>query len=407
MQLRRLPPRVSFYSIWPYLALLAAVLLIFRLDRPFRVIDGAAAGSGERFAAIDGLRGLLAFGVFGHHAVLIPQYLETGKWLAPPSVFYTMIGEVGVSLFFAITGFLFWGKLLHERDGPDWKRLYTGRIFRIGPVYLAVATVVLLVVFVQTRFTLQEPASEVALDTARWLALGALGQPDVNGYDDTGRLLAGVTWTLMYEWLFYLSLPLLALFARGGRHLWYALGGFIACCVLHAALGRPQAIYAGLFFCGMVSASVAHRGWRIRPGSRLAPALMLACLALLFTQFSTVVGVPQLIVLGVLFGAVCIGGRSTALETKAARRLGEISYSVYLVHGLVLTGVFSIGAVRSYAMASTGGYWLTIALCGLLVVGAAALSYLLIERPGIRLGKKVAGWLAPAGSSGKRVVAAH
>jgi hypothetical protein len=35
------------------------------------------------------------------------------------------------------------------------------------------------------------------------------------------------------------------------------------------------------------------------------------------------------------------------------------------------------------------------------------LSYLLIERPGIRLGKKVAGWLAPAGSSGKRVVAAH
>ena len=58
-------------------------------------------------------------------------------------------------------------------------------------------------------------------------------------------------------------------------------------------------------------------------------------------------------------------------------------------------------------MASTGGYWLTIALCGLLVVGAAALSYLLIERPGIRLGKKVAGWLAPAGSSGKRVVAAH
>jgi len=27
VQLRRLPPRVSFYSIWPYLALLAAVLL--------------------------------------------------------------------------------------------------------------------------------------------------------------------------------------------------------------------------------------------------------------------------------------------------------------------------------------------------------------------------------------------
>jgi len=62
---------VNPYSVWPYLVLLAVILLIFRLDRPFQAIDGAAAGSGERFAAIDGLRGLLAFGVFGHHAVRI------------------------------------------------------------------------------------------------------------------------------------------------------------------------------------------------------------------------------------------------------------------------------------------------------------------------------------------------
>lgn len=381
---------MNFYSIWPYLALLACILLIVRWDRPFQALDDAVPDRERRFAAIDGLRGFLAFGVFGHHAVLIPSYLETGDWRTPPSAFYTMIGEVGVALFFAITGFLFWGKLLHERGKPDWARLYTGRLFRIGPIYLVVAAIVLIVAFVQTRFELQEPAPEVALDTARWLALGALGQPDVNSYDDTGRLVAGVTWTLMYEWMFYFSLPLLALFARGERHLWYAVGGVIACCALHAALGRPQAIYAGLFFCGMVSASLAHRGWRIHTGSKLASALMFACLMLLFTQFSTVVGVPQLIVLGVLFGAVCIGGHSTALETKPVRRLGEISYSVYLVHGLVLTGVFSNDAVRSYAMAGVGNYWLTIALCGLLVIAVAALGYLLIERPGIRLGKIVA-----------------
>ena len=71
------------------------------------------------------------------------------------------------------------------------------------------------------------------------------------------------------------------------------------------------------------------------------------------------------------------------------RRLGDISYSVYLVHGLVLTGVFSIDAVRARAMESLASYWLTIALCGLLVVGMAALSYVFIERPGIRIGKIV------------------
>jgi peptidoglycan/LPS O-acetylase OafA/YrhL len=380
---------VSPYSVWPYLVILAAILLIFRLDRPFHAIDGAAGGSGERFAAIDGLRGLLAFGVFGHHAVLIPRYLETGVWLAPPSAFYRMIGEVGVGLFFAVTGFLFWGKLLHERGRPDWAQLYIGRLFRIGPVYLAVVAVMLLVVMVRTQFELREPAPDVVLDTGRWLALGALGQPDVNAYSDTGRLLGGVTWTLAFEWLFYCSLPLLAPFARGGRHLWFALAGLAACCALHVILARPHPIYVGLFFCGMVSASLTHRGWRIPAGSGLAPALMLVCLALLFTNYSTAVGVPQLILMGTFFAALCSGGAPRALATRPARRLGEISYSVYLVHGLVLTGVFSIGAVRSHALESHGSYWLTIALCGLLVVVVAALSYVLIERPGIRVGKIV------------------
>src|SRR5689334_9107223 len=96
---------MSFFSIWPCFALLAALLLIIRLDRPFGAIDAAGTGPDQRFFAIDGLRGLLAFGVFGHHATVMPGYFETGIWQAPPSVFYRMIGEVGVALFFAITGF--------------------------------------------------------------------------------------------------------------------------------------------------------------------------------------------------------------------------------------------------------------------------------------------------------------
>jgi peptidoglycan/LPS O-acetylase OafA/YrhL len=396
---------VSPYSVWPYLALLAVILLIIRRDRPFRAIDGATLDSGRRFAAIDGLRGLLAFGVFGHHAVLIPRYLEGEAWVTPPSVFYAMIGEVGVGLFFVVTGFLFWGKLLHERGRPHWRQLYIGRLFRIGPVYFAVVAVMLLVVMVRTDFQLREPVADVVLDTGRWLALGALGQPDVNAYPDTGRLLAGVTWTLAFEWLFYCSLPLLAPFARGGRHLWFALAGLFACCVLHAILARPHPIYIGLFFCGMISASLVHLRWRLRAGGWLAPVLMLGCLALLFTNFSTIVGIPQLILMGAFFAALCTGGASPVLEARPVRRLGDISYSVYLVHGLVLTGIFSIGAVRSNAMASLGSYWLTIALCGLLVIGVSVLSYVLIERPGIRLGKKVAGWLAPARAAAKSAVA--
>ena len=51
----------------------------------------------------------------------------------------------------------------------------------------------------------------------------------------------------------------------------------------------------------------------------------------------------------------------------------------------------SIDPVRSYALESDIFYWIVIALCGVLVVLAATLSYLFIERPGIRLGKTIAG----------------
>jgi peptidoglycan/LPS O-acetylase OafA/YrhL len=387
---------MDLYSVWPYAILLVALLLIMRLDRPFGALDAQAPGS-QRYPAIDGLRGLLAFGVFGHHAVLMHGYLETGIWRTPPSDFYTMIGEAGVALFFAVTGFLFWGKLLSEHGTPDWRRLYIGRFFRIAPVYLAVVAVMLLMVWSRTYFELREPFPRVLSDMVRWLGLGVLGQPDVNGYPDTGRLLAGVTWTLRYEWLFYFSLPLLALFARAGWHLWFAVLGLAACCALYALSREPAAIYSGLFFCGMIPASLTRSGWRIPDRSNLALAAALGCLLLLFTHYSSTRGIAQLLLLGILFCVFSIGSTFLRfLRAKPVRRLGEISYSIYLIHGLVLTAVFSVGTIRGYAMESHVSYWLVVTLCGLLVVLVSTLSYLLVERPGIRLGKAVAGRFACA-----------
>ncbi|HKU69337.1 MAG TPA: hypothetical protein VJQ51_00730, partial [Burkholderiales bacterium] len=79
---------MNLYSIWAYLALLLAMLLIVSLDRPFAAIDARTPPSHDRYPAIDGLRGFLAFGVFGHHAVVTHEYITTGIWRAPPSGFY-------------------------------------------------------------------------------------------------------------------------------------------------------------------------------------------------------------------------------------------------------------------------------------------------------------------------------
>jgi peptidoglycan/LPS O-acetylase OafA/YrhL len=318
-------------------------------------------------------------------------YMRTGIWRSPPSDFYTMIGESGVALFFAITGFLFWGKLLHVRGAPNWRHLYIGRLFRIAPVYLAVVAVMMVVVWNRSYYELHEPVSAVLSDTARWLTLGMLGQPDVNGYQNTGRLLAGVTWTLRYEWLFYFSLPFFALFARRAWHLWFASGGLLIFCVVFSIYHAREALYCALFFCGMIPASLIERGWRIQLGRTLTLVTATACLLLLFMNFSSTIGVMQVFLLGILFCLFSIGSAyGKLLEAKPVRRLGEISYSLYLIHGLVLTAVFSSDALRGYAMNSHASYWLIVALCGLLAVLAATFSYLLIERPGIRLGRTVA-----------------
>lgn len=385
---------MALYSIWPYLGILAAALLVLRLDRPFSVIDGAASKSDRRFAAIDGLRGLLAFSVFGHHAAVMPRYLETGVWSAPPSAFYTLLGEAGVALFFAITGFLFWGKLLHENGTPDWKKLYIGRLFRIAPLYLAAVFVLLLLVLNRTGFELREPAEDILLDTARWMGLGLLGQPDVNAYRNTGRLMAGVVWTLRYEWLFYFALPLMALFTRKRDCLWFPLAGLASCLALYAYGRALPAFYTSLFFCGMTCASLVYCGYGARAGSAAAFVAIVLGMVALFTQFSTAAGPVQALLLGLVFYVISSGNTFLGmLETKAARRLGEISYGVYLTHGLVLTGVFSIEPVRIYALSGHGSYWATIAVCAFLVVVVATLGFVLVERPGIRLGQLVAAAL--------------
>jgi peptidoglycan/LPS O-acetylase OafA/YrhL len=71
-----------------------------------------------------------------------------------------------------------------------------------------------------------------------------------------------------------------------------------------------------------------------------------------------------------------------------ARRLGNISYSLYLVQGLVLSVVFAVPAIRDAAQADVLAHWLAGALCAVLLLVVSALCYVHIEKAGIRLGKR-------------------
>lgn len=377
-----------FSAIWPYFVLLAIIVGIAALPW-FRFVDSPSTTT-TRYATLDGLRGFLAFSVFVFHLVVTHGYIETGEWEPPRTRFYALLGPVGVSLFFMITGFLFWGKLLRAQGRPRWAELYIGRVFRIAPMYLFVVLVMLYIVFARTGFQLQEPASEVASAVLQWLALGVLNtQPDVNGYPAT-HVLAGVTWTISYEWGFYVSLLATAYFARAKTHLLFVFTALPICLAGKALLDNNILGLAAIFLCGMAIASLLHEKWIMRLSQRWASALALLCLLIIFATLSNGYGTDSLFFLALFFYLVCTGASLFGLLTSTpARRLGNISYSLYLMQGLVLTLIYSIPSIEAFALESALQYWLIGGVCASVLVTAAALGYAFIERPGIALGKRL------------------
>lgn len=84
---------------------------------------------------------------------------------------------------------------------------------------------------------------------------------------------------------------------------------------------------------------------------------------------------------GVLVAACVLGDdRATWLRVRALRWVGDRSYGVYLLHMLVLQGVFAAGLA---ADGTRGIEVFLTTLAGTLV--AAGLSYALIERPFLEL----------------------
>ena len=158
----------------------------------------------NRAGSIDGLRGYLALLVFFHHFVVTYYWKSLQVWERPPEDLYQNFGKVGVAIFFMITGFLFFTKINNSRGSLNWLALYSSRFFRIVPLYLAAFFIVLIFVFEATGYELHTSIGQLFKDLTKWgLFIGGF----INDFGDTKRIIAGVDWTLKYEWLFYLLLP--------------------------------------------------------------------------------------------------------------------------------------------------------------------------------------------------------
>lgn len=379
---------MDLFSPWYFAAILCIAMLLVLPKRLFSCLDNPVPGG--RLETLDGLRGILALAVFGHHVAIMHGYLKTGIWQLPTSGFYTMLGQMGVSFFFMITGYLFWGRLLNKGQTIDWRNLYVGRLFRIGPLYIFAAVVAIALSFHRTGWTVNLPARDVSLQISKWSALGFYGQPDVNGYK-TGQLLAGVTWTLYYEWLFYLLLPALAIASNSRSHLALIVTTSLLIVRLPNFLPEADKYFVLLFLAGMSAASIHRQYPKLSLKSPFFSVVAIALLVYLCTKFSTAYEALAIAIMAIVFLIVASGSTVFGILTaRPALRLGNLSYSIYLLHGLVLTFMFSPKLrLADWSMASTQRYWVTAMLITVALVLVSLGAYQLIEKPGMALGKKI------------------
>lgn len=335
--------------------------------------------SATRVATVDGLRGFLALAVMAHHAAIYASFSQGGPWVEPPDRFYAGLGPVGVSIFFMITAYLFWGRIIGPKP-MDWRGLYIGRVFRIAPLYLVVAIIVLAVTFVNTHYL--TPGFVV-----RWLSLGALSVPGLDGFE-SWQLIAGVAWSLQFEWLFYFALLPLALFKRW--HLPFAALGFGVALIKLQITGTgmpPTSAALALFFAGMLCASIQARYRVPLPGPKVSSVIVVALMGSLFIWPAIYASIP-IVTMGIAFFLITQGSSVFGLLlTPAARRLGDISFGVYLIHGLALAALFYARGLWAEGSPTALSHWAVSLLALLVTIAASLLAHRFLERPGIAMGR--------------------
>jgi len=399
-------------------------------------------GVTARISWLDALRGWAALVVVLFH--LSPPILGSERHLAVMR--HIDLGKYGVLLFFLVSGYVIPMSL--ERHG-SLRRFWIGRLCRIYPAYLAAIAVVALLA---ATGLLSWPAS-LRAETVTGVLAHATMTPDLLGLRGAVR----VFWTLAYEMTFYLVVAgLFAWRLHRHSHWWAAgialgallagdrlpddlLGGTFADRRLLAAallvvvalsvtayLQRRLVLVAGAAGIAMLIVP-ALNGHASRNSTVVASWQGLLFLAVMFAgtvvyraQHGQIGRAPAIaslsvVTLGVIV-AHAINGvaprtwvvtvaavAATFLLAYGLRQrtvpfvwtwLGQISYSLYLLHAvllLVLTRLVpDLGTRPPLIRLLIGLLYLTVALT------VAWLSYRMVELPGQALGRRLTAGPLPA-----------
>lgn len=347
----------------------------------------------RRFQSIQALRAVAALGVVAYHT---NGNVQGAGWL--PHIFHaaSLYGEIGVDIFFVISGFVI-ATVTHDLPaGLDSARSFlSARIARVVPLYWAMTALFVALVLLAPNALVNIPLS-VTHTIASFLFIPSFNwagkiEPDLY-----------VGWTLQFEMWFYVVFTVAICFAR--RRL-LAVGAFLVGTCLLGLLPGEGAIFKTytnplvlefVFGCGL--------GWWYASGRRISIAAGVAVLALALGVHELLKPVLNEVNRFWVFGTpalalvmLCLSVEQRIKWGSISQAIGDSSYSLYLTH------VFAVPiGIRMLMLVDAGrripgdlACIVVVLIC--LAIGLA--SYRWIERP---LSGTIKNWV-----SVRRVAARH
>lgn len=344
-----------------------------------------------KYPEIDGLRGYLAFFVFLHHSYIWYYYLKSNSWEDPNSNLFNHFGQTSVVLFFIITAFLFMSKLFETKNYSfNWNKYILSRFLRMFPMYITSVLVVFIMVAFFTQFTIKATLLEMVNSILSWLLFSINGAMDLNNFNKTFLMNAGVTWTLPYEWMFYFLLPFIALILKikvPYKTLLFFGIGFLLFAIINEASVRHFLPFLGGI---LVSLFIKKSTLKIDFTKNSFSVLCIVLLAFAVIFFPSGRKAIPVFLSSIVFLFIANGNSFFGLFSNTlSRKFGQITYSLYLIHGIILFLVFYgvIGFENSKKLTMIE-FWSIITITIVPLITISQITYLYIEKPYMNILKK-------------------
>lgn len=330
--------------------------------------------------------------VLVYHSIIWIGLTRLGtKWDAPAVNVLAQLGAGAVGLFFMVTGLVFYPRIRTGLKDTNWKALYVARLYRLVPLQAASILIVILVVLAKAPHL---KLANFPFELLQWMT--GYEEVPMLGFKEAGQINAYVVWSLWFEWVFYLLfLPAFALLSDHLGRFPKILIPLVSIGIGLLAMGVEwtRALqYLALFGVGMLAFEVQSRpsvrralqsGW-----ASASAVAALACAMLVAPSALSFAALPMF-----AWFFICVASGNSffgLLHSRAALVLGEISFGIYLLHGIVLFAIYAFGRGLLAGLPVGTVAMLVPVIAAPFVVLASATAHLWIELPGMEAGKRMA-----------------